>query len=158
CALCAFVANSPADDPCRSGPQPGQRPGPYSFVLSTGDKRGTSHCYIRETGDQPAVAVFARNPSGPLAHLVRELDKAVVQHKSANRRAWVTFLNDDQPNQDAKLMKWGQEHALRHVPLGVFEDAAGPPSYRLARDADVTVLLFIKQQVVANFAFRDGEL
>ena len=40
----------------------------------------------------------------------------------------------------------------------VFEDVGGPPSYKLARDADVTVLLYVKQKVVANFAFREGEL
>ena len=38
------------------------------------------------------------------------------------------------------------------------EDADGPPVYKLARDADVTVLLFVKQKVVKNFAFRAGEL
>jgi hypothetical protein len=44
------------------------------------------------------------------------------------------------------------------VPLGIFEDPLGPPSYRLAKEADVTVLLFVKQKVVGNFAFRPGEL
>jgi hypothetical protein len=44
------------------------------------------------------------------------------------------------------------------VPLGVFEDTVGPPAYRLAPEADVTVLLSVKQRVVANFAFRQGEL
>ena len=39
-----------------------------------------------------------------------------------------------------------------------FEDVGGPPSYRLASNADVTVLLSVNQKVVANFAFRDGEL
>ena len=56
------------------------------------------------------------------------------------------------------MVEWGKKHALRNLPLGVFEDAGGPPSYRLNRDADVTVLLFVKQKVVANFAFRAGEL
>jgi hypothetical protein len=44
------------------------------------------------------------------------------------------------------------------MPLGVFEDIDGPPAYRLAKDADATVLLFVKQRVVANFAFRAGEM
>ena len=73
-------------------------------------------------------------------------------------RAWVTFLSDDQPSLDPKVVQWGKKYALRNVPLGVFEDVGGPPSYRLARDAEVTVLSFVKQKVVANFAFRDGEL
>src|SRR5271170_1036322 len=47
--------------------------------------------------------------------------------------------------------------AARSVPVGVFEDLDGPPSYRLHRD-DVTILLAVKQKVVANFAFRAGEL
>ena len=32
------------------------------------------------------------------------------------------------------------------------------PSYRIHRDADVTVLLSVKQKVVVNRAFRAGEL
>lgn len=158
CALGVFVVNSSAGDPCRSGPQVGQRPGPYSFVVSTGDKRGVSHCYICDTKDHPAVVIFARSTNAPLGNLVRELDRGVAEHKASNLRAWVTFLNDDQPNLDDKLVKWGQEHAIRLVPLGVFEDAGGPPSYRLARDAEVTIIFFVKQQVIANYAFRTGEL
>jgi hypothetical protein len=56
------------------------------------------------------------------------------------------------------VVEWGKKQAVRSVPLGVFEDAGGPPTYKLARDADVTVLLYVKQKVVANFAFRAGEL
>ncbi len=145
-------------DPCQSGLQPGRRPGPYSAVISTGPQRGQSHCYICETGDHPAVVVFARSLSDPLGKLLRQFDKAIAEHKTANLRAWVTFLHDDQSSLDAKLVEWSRKYALRSVPLGVFEDAGGPPSYRLTHEADLTVLLFVKQKVVANFAFRNGEL
>ena len=47
---------------------------------------------------------------------------------------------------------------MKALPLGSFDDPVGPPSYRLSRDADVTVLLFVNRKVVANFAFRAGEL
>ena len=56
------------------------------------------------------------------------------------------------------LAKWAQKQGLKTVPVGAFEDADGPPSYKLHKDADVTVLLFAKQKVIANFAFRAGEL
>jgi hypothetical protein len=147
-----------ADKPCVSGPRAGQRPGPYSFVLCTGEQRGKSHCYICETADRPAVIVFARSLSAPLARLVRGLDQAVADHKKAELRAWVTLLHEDQSTFDPEVVKWAKKHAVRRVPLGVFEDLDGPPSYRLARDADVTVLLFVKQKVVLNAAFRAGEL
>jgi hypothetical protein len=147
-----------AEAPCQSGPKAGQRPGPYSFVLCTGEQRGKSHCYICETADRPAVIVFARTLSDPLGKLTVRLDKALGDYKKNDLRAWVTILHDDQGKIDADVLKWVKKHAVHAVPVGVFEDIDGPPSYRLHRDADVTVLLSVKQKVVANFAFRAGEL
>ena len=152
------LQTSHAADPCVSGPAAGMRPGPYSFVLSTGMNRGQSQCFICETADKPAVVVFARTMSDSLGKLVGELDKAVTQNKTAELRAWVTFLSEDQPKLDPELVRWSQKHGIKTVPVGVFEDAGGPPSYRIANDADVTVLLFVKRKVVVNFAFRNGEL
>lgn len=154
----APAVRAPAADPCRSGLQPGQRPGPYSSVVVTGPHRGESYCFICETANQPAVVVFARTLSEPLGKLAAGLDKAVTDHKAANLRAWVTFLANDETALNPQVVRWGQKHAIRNVPLGVFEDVVGPPAYRLASDADVTVILFVKRKVVANFAFRAGEL
>ena len=145
-------------DPCVSGPRVGQRPGPYSFVLSTGPERGKSHCYICETADRPAVIVFARSLSEPLGKLAAKIDAALAAHKASELRSWVTVLAEDQSKLDATVATWARKHALRGVPAGVFEDAEGPPSYKLHRDADVTVLLSVKQKVLANHAFRAGEL
>jgi hypothetical protein len=161
CFLCApFVLWSEAGavDPCQSGLASGQRPGPYSAVIATGPQRGQSYCYVCETGDKPGVIVFARGLSDPLGKLVQQLDKLQTEHKPSDLRVWVTFLSNDQPTLDPEVVRWGQKHAIRSVPLGVFEDVKGPPSYRLATDADVTVLLFVKRRVVSNFAFRSGEL
>jgi hypothetical protein len=155
CIGCLFVC---ADEPCMSGLTPGAKPGPYSALVSVGPQRGQSHCFICETGERPAVIVFARTPNDSLAKLVRGLDKALADHKAAELRAWVTFLGEDQTALDPEIVKWGKKQAVKNVPLAVFEDAGGPPSYRLNRDADVTVLLFVKQKVVSNFAFRAGEL
>jgi hypothetical protein len=154
----ALGANGSSQEPCRSGLQTGQRPGPYAAFVATGALRGQSHCFICETSDDPAVIVFARTLSEPLGHLTHELDKALTRYKAAKLRAWVTFLSDDQTGLDPLVVKWGQKHATGNVPLAVFEDLGGPPSYRLARDADVTILLSVRQRVVANFAFRPGEL
>jgi hypothetical protein len=161
CVLCGFfsvfVAGF-ANDPCRSGPQVNQRPGPYISVVAVGPQRGQSHCFICEAADKPTVIVFARSLSEPLGKLVHQIDRAVAEHKAAEVQAWVTFLAEDQTAMEPKVVKWGQQHATGTVPLGVFDDVVGPPSYLLARDADVTVLLSVKQRVVANFAFRAGEL
>ena len=81
-----------------------------------------------------------------------------MDHKDAELRSWVTFLHDDQLSFDPQVVQWAKKQAIRNVSLGVFEDLVGPPSYKLHRDADVTVLVYVKQKVVANFAFRAGEL
>ena len=165
CALWAVLAalyvlhsESPGQAPCHSGLQVGQRPGPYAALVATGPLRGQSHCFICETADRPAVIVFARSLSAPLGKLAHELDRALGQHKNAELRAWITFLSDDQTSLDPKVVQWSQKHATGNVPLAVFEDRDGPPAYRLARDADVTILLSINQRVVNNFAFRAGGL
>lgn len=145
-------------DPVRSGPQVGVRPGPYSAVVVTGMQRGTSHCYICETADKPAVIVFARSWSDDLGKLMSGVDKLVVKNKDANLCSWITFLHEDQTRCDAKIVKWTQKFAVSAIPTAVFEDVGGPPSYKLAVDADITVLLSVNQKVVANFAFREGEL
>jgi hypothetical protein len=153
-----LAASLEAAEPCQSGLQCGQRPGPYSFLVATGSKRGQSHCFVCETGDRPAAIVFARTVSEPLGRLLKGLDQAMLTHQKAELRGWTTFLSDSQPTLEPKLVEWSRELGLRNLPVGVFEDLDGPPSYRLNREADVTLLLSVKQKVVANFAFRSDEL
>jgi hypothetical protein len=46
-----------------SGLAPGERPGPYSFVVSQGEKRGQLHCFVCEAEDRVMAIVFARDTS-----------------------------------------------------------------------------------------------
>ena len=147
-----------AADPCKSGPLPNQRPGPYSALVSVGKERGTQHCYICESANRPIVIVFARTLSEPLGKLAKQLDNAVKEHKTSELRSWITLLADDQAKLDPQVVQWAQKHAVSNVPCAVFEDTVGPPTYLLNKEADVTVLLSVKQKIVANFAFRAGEL
>jgi hypothetical protein len=149
---------SAADEPCKSGLRENQRPGPYTALVSVGPQRGQQHCFICESANRPLVIIFARQLSEPLGKLASALDKALLEYKTAELRGWVTFLTDDQVSLDPKVVKWSKKYATGTVPLGVFEDELGPPAYLLARDADVTVLLAVRQKVVGNFAFRAGEL
>jgi hypothetical protein len=159
CCLALLVGGSLAlADKPRGGLEPGERTGPYSATVSTGPNRGQSHCFICETDKRPAVIVFARKPTDPLGKLAQGIDRALTEHKKAQLRAWITFLSDDQPGLDPQVVKWGRKFGLGTLPLAVFEDAQGPPAYRLSKDAEVTVLLCVKQKVVRNFTFREGEL
>ena len=96
--------------------------------------------------------------SEPLGKLVHRLDRELAKHKKGDVTIWVTFLSDDPTRTDPMVVDWSKQHATGSIPLGVYNDTVGPPTYLLAKDADVTVLLNSKQKVVANFAFRQGEL
>jgi hypothetical protein len=146
------------DEPCVSGVPVGKRPGPYSFLVATGPQRGQLTCYICEQHEQnkPAAVVFARSTSDQLGKLLTKLEAAGVAHKDSGYKVWMTQLAET-ADLDA-LARWAQKQGLKTVPVGVFEDADGPPSYKLNKDAEVTVMLFTKQKVMANFAFRQGEL
>lgn len=145
-----------AAEPCVSGVPVGKRPGPYSFLVATGAQRGQLTCYVCEQheGGKPAAVVFAKSLSDPLAKLLTKLEAA--GKKDARFKVWMTQVTET-ADLDG-LAKWAQTQGLKTVPVGAFEDADGPPSYKLHKDADVTVMLFVKEKVVANFAYRDGEL
>jgi hypothetical protein len=145
-----------AADPCVSGVPVGGRPGPYSFLVATGPQRGQPTCYVCEQDRKPTAVVFARGTSAPLGKLLTKLDAAAAAKKDAGFFAWMTLLTAN-ADLDA-LAKWAQAQGLKAIPVGAFEDADGPPAYKLAADADVTVLLYVDRKVVANFAFRPGEL
>lgn len=157
-SLCHVVTLSScrAADPCVSGVPVGKRPGPYSFLVATGPQRGQQICYICEQADKPTAVVFARNLTDPLGKLLAKLDAEAVAHKPDGFMAWMTQLTDS-ADLDG-LATWAREQGLKNVPVGAFEDDDGPPAYTLNPEADVTVLLFVNQKVVANFAFRPGEL
>jgi hypothetical protein len=146
-----------AKDPCVSGPQLGQRPGPYSFLVATGPERGQQTCYVCETADKPGVIVFARSLSDPLSKLLSQCDESIGSRRKGELRAWMTVLGEKTVGLD-ELGKWAKQAGLKAVPVGVFDDPVGPPSYKLADDAEVTVLVFVNRKVVSNFAFRAGEL
>ena len=154
----AFTLTLRADDPCVSGVPVGKRPGPYSFLVATGKERGQQTCYICEQheGNKPAAVVFARTLSDRLGKLMGKLEAAGADGKDSGYKVWMTQLAE-KADLDV-LAKWAQKQGLKNVPVGAFEDADGPPSYKLHKDADVTVLLFTRQKVIANFAFRAGEL
>ena len=145
-----------AKDPCVSGPQVGQRPGPYSFLVATGPQRGQPTCYVCDTAEKPGIIVFARSLSEPLARLLTKCDDAVAAKDKEGLKSWLTVLGEKTVAID-ELSKWAKKTGLKSMPVGVFDDPVGPPSYKLAEDADVTVLLFVDRKVTVNLAFRTGE-
>jgi hypothetical protein len=157
-SLLGIASLTGAKDPVRSGPKVGAVPGPYTFCVSTGPNRGQDTCFICDTAERPAVVVFARNTSDGLGKLAGKLDRALAEHKAAGLRSWITFIGKDHENFDQHLLDWSKQHALKSLPIGTLKEEDGPPTYQVARAADITVVLFVRKKVQATFGFRGSEL
>jgi hypothetical protein len=104
------------------------------------------------------VTIFARDITDNLASLVKQVDDEVGKNSSKDMAAFFVLLAEDADAAAPKLEKLAKEKGIKNVPLTIFDGNAGPEDYKIAKDADVTVLLWKKQSVKANHAFKKGEL
>ena len=104
------------------------------------------------------VAVFTRKITDDLTSLVKQIDGVVAKNKEKKMCAFVVLLSDEADADEAKLKELATKHDIKTTPLTVFEGVAGPPNYKIAKDADVTVLMWQRQKVTVNHAFRKDEL
>jgi hypothetical protein len=172
--LTVFVcanSNAPgqADQSIRSGPQQGETiPGPFHFFNATGAHAGKPHCLVCEYGLRPVVMVFVRDipeagSSGPLITLLQKLDEAVNRYSQRRLRSFAVFLTNDATNPETtreaarKLDDVAKGADLKNVVLAV-GGPDGPEGYHVGKDAGVTVVLYEKHNVIANFAFAKGKL
>lgn len=102
------------------------------------------------------VNIFAREITDSLASLVKQVD-AKAQENGA-LAAFVVILTEDGDAAADELKKLAEKHGIKKVPLTVFEGSAGPPNYKLAKDADVTVHMWVKTRVKVNHTFAKGKL
>src|SRR5207244_76873 len=87
--------------------------------------------------------------------LVKKIN-AATEKNSPDMRSFAVFLSD-QEGLDKKLKEFADKEKVKKVALTI-DNPAGPPSYKIAKDADVTVLLYVHKRVKANYAFKKGEL
>lgn len=104
------------------------------------------------------INVFARTITDELTSLVKQINTAVAENQDARLSSFVVFLTDDPDTIEPKITKLAESAAIDATPLTMFEGVAGPSEYKIAEDADVTVMLWNESEVQTNFAFRAGEL
>jgi len=104
------------------------------------------------------VNVFARELTDDLASLVKAIDKKIDENKDQQLSAYFVLLSDDPDADEARLKAMAEKHGIKNVPLTLFDGIAGPPRYRISKDADVTVMLWRRRNVKANHAFAKDKL
>ena len=122
----------------------------------TGPSKGESLCYRCQYGARPVVTIFAREVNDNLASLIKEVDGLVKKNEAKQMKAFVVLLSD-KPDAEKKLTDLAAKHDITSVPLTVFDTPAGPPNYKIAKDAEVTVMMWNKQEVKANQSFAKGK-
>ena len=100
--------------------------------------------------------IFAREVSDSLTSLVKKIDKATGENSKAKMGSFVVFCSDDESLAD-KLKELAKKEGLDQCVLSI-DNPSGPTKYKVAKDADITVVLYNKQTVKANYAFKKGEL
>jgi len=145
----------------RSGPQVGERPLPFTSNIVTGPYRGQQHCYICGLKEEPAVLVFARRTDENTGRLLRTVRDAVREHQSQKLFAWFVFLAEPstaaQTEMESAAYRFAAENTASALPISVLGEPQGPPGYRIAPDAEVTVVLFRSGKVISNRAYRAKE-
>ena len=141
-----------------SGLKIGDAPGAFNVKDITGPNAGKSLCYRCNYGARPVVSVFAREVNDNLASLIKQVDAVVEQNKDKKMAAFVVVLAEDADKLAPKLEALAKQNGIKNVPLTIFDGVAGPDSYNIAKGADVTVLMWNKMSVKANFALEKGKL
>jgi hypothetical protein len=100
--------------------------------------------------------IFAREVSDSLTSLVKKIDAATAKNKENRMGSFVVFLTDEENARD-DLKKLADKEGIKHTILAI-DNVAGPPTYHIAKEADVTVVLYNKRKVEVNYAFKKGEL
>lgn len=103
--------------------------------------------------------IFARNIDSSLTSLVKKIDAATKSNASAKMGSFVVFLasEDDAKKMETSLPEFAKKENLKSIVLAI-DNVAGPEGYNIAKDAEVTVVLYSKRTVKANHVFRKGEL
>lgn len=142
----------------KSGPQAGEKvPGPFHPLNVNGEDAGKKACLYCKAGDDPVVAVFARNPDdAALKKLIAAVEEATAKNSKASLTSFVVFCSGDE-KLEGKLKELAEKAKLKNVVLAI-ESAEGPEKYGIAKDADVTVLLYKERVVVANHTFAKSKL
>jgi hypothetical protein len=155
--LVVAVAGVYAEGTAKSGPEVGKTvPGPFHPLNVTGDNAGQKACLYCSNGPNPVAVVFAREVNPQVAALLKKLDEATAKNGKASMGSFAVFCSDKDGLAD-QLKSLAAEQKLKSLVLSI-DNTAGPKAYNIAKDAEVTVLLYNEFTVRANHAFKKGEL
>jgi hypothetical protein len=112
-------------------------------------------------GHHLAALIFAREVSDQLTSLVKTIDKqlgeSATRHREPNKLGvFVVFCSDD-PGLEKQLQKLIAKEGLKHIVFSISADKAkGPPGYQIAREAELTVVVYQPRYRVSDNVVLDA--
>lgn len=91
-----------------------------------------------------------------MTSLVKQVDKKISENEQL--KAFVVVLTENADGDSEALKKLAEKEKIKNVPLTLFEGAAGPEPYKIAADAETTVVMWAKTEVKVAQGFASGEL
>ena len=147
-----------------SGPAVGDSVGAFTVTKVAGNPAdgvadGKSLCYRCKMGARPVVMVFARSADEKLAKLLKKIEEEVAEHESDKLSSFVNMIGTDAESLKKTAAEFVAKNELKRIAFVVPEDAKnGPPDFKIAPDADITIICYKGGMVQANHAFAAGQL
>jgi hypothetical protein len=159
-ALCValFAGSVLAADAVKSGPQVDKDvPGAFHPLNVTGEAAGQKNCLFCQNGQHPVAMIFARDVDPTVTKLIKKVDEATKKNAKAEMGSFVVFLHEESKDFESQLKDLAKKENIKSCVLSI-DNPAGPEKYEIAKDADVTVVLYTKRVVKANYAFKKGQM
>ncbi len=130
--------------------------GAESEEVKVGDKL----CYVCKYELRPVVLVFARSSDKRLSRLASRLDKTVAECSDNKLAAFISLIGSESEELQKRAKRFGAALRLKNVPIvvPVKNPKNGPGDFKLARNAEISVMFYVEGVVKANYAFAPGEL
>lgn len=138
------------------GLEVGEGVGAFYVKDVTGPAAGTKLCYRCRYGQKPVVSIFAREMNDNVASLVKSVDGVVAKNK--DMAAFVVLLSDQPEAKEASLKEVAKSKSISSTPLTTFDGITGPPSYKLSKDAEVTVMMWVGGKVAVSEEVKASDL
>jgi hypothetical protein len=158
-AACFVLAGAAyAADELTSGLPVGESVPAFNVRDITGPSKGKTLCYRCQYGARPVVTVFTRELTDEVKDLVKKVDAKVGENKDQKMAAFVVVLTEDADHVEPKIEALAKDSKIASTPLTIVEGVTGPPEYKLSKDAEVTVMMWVEGKVKVNQSFAKGKL
>lgn len=147
-----------------SGPQVGEAVGAFLVTKVTGNPDdgvadGKTLCYRCRMGNKPVVMVFARSADETFAKFLGKLEEELEEHADEQLTAFVNMIGTDAESLKQAAADFAAKHDFKRIAFVVPEEAEnGPEDFKIAPDADLTVVCYKGGTVKANHAVAKGGL